>query len=187
MAFEPGALARARKANGQHHRTFRLSRRGAWLYLSLRRHFSGHVGFSSFPGRPAWRGQSWCLSRGPLATASSPPSAAPIAISPKLLPLAFAGRSISRGLRLLRLWLLRWLSFKLGLPALRGSVRLRLGKLGLQRRGIVLGRFFRRGLTAPIAVACPSAHVALVTRLPIWEQFGAHPFRGSVDPVFCDP
>jgi hypothetical protein len=107
-----------------------------------------------------------------LWTPAAPTTPAPAAaIAPQTLRLRLArlrGRFRIR-LRFLQFGLVR-LRFKFRLTIFYGFrvfPQLAIGKPGLQRRWALLrgrGRLLRLFLAPPVAVACPSTHVALVTR-----------------------
>ena len=105
--------------------------------------------------------------------AAATPSAAPIAIaSPALLLGRIPCAAFGHGLRFLHFRLVR-LSFKFRLAAFRLFAATWVGKSWLQGCGTVCRRLVPRlfALFAPlVAVACPSSHVALVTRPARLEQ-----------------
>jgi hypothetical protein len=182
VALEPGTLARAGKADRQDHGALRLL--GGRGRLSYR--FGGcgwRLRLAGFAGWTARPGQGWRLRRSRWTIAPSATSTAAVAAAPERLLRAIAGADFRRRLGFLKLGLVG-LRFELRLLALRRFRSGRFGKLRLQRRGTVLSRFFCLRLAPPAAVAAPSAHVALVTRLPSREQSGLSPFCASMSLMF---
>src|ERR1019366_356290 len=133
---------------------------------SLRR-FLGLARFSGWTTR-ARQGRGLCgLLWTPTPAASS---AAAVAVAPLLLRRLFATTRRAGGLRLVRCDLRFRLSFglccEIGLPVSVGLSSRGIGKFGLQRGGILLPWLAVLRFAPLAAVAHPSAHVALVTRLP---------------------
>jgi len=182
VAFEPGTLARARKADRQDHSALRLFGRCGRLSYRFGG-FGWRFGLAGFASGTSWSGQSWRLRRSRWTIATSATSAAAVAVTPELLLRPHVSVRFRRGLGFLKLRFI-WLRFELRLQ-LRRRFRTRwLGKLWLQRRGTVWSRFFCRRLPPLAAVAAPSTHVALVTRFPSWEQSDLLPFCASASRSF---
>ncbi len=181
MALEPGTLARAWKADRQDHSALRLFGRcgrrdcrfGSFVWRF------GLAGFASWTARS---GQRWWLRSSRLTIAASATSTPAVAVASHLLLRRCVPVSFHRGLGFLKLWVVR-LRFELRLLA-HGFRTSRLGKLRLQRRGTIWSRLFCRRLAPLAAVAAPSTHVALVTRLPSLEQSGLFPFCASASSPF---
>ena len=131
------------------------------------------VRFRSFAGRTSRSWQSGRLRRSLLPPTPSPAAASAITVSPQLRVLVSTHRLRRRVGFVGGSNGLRWsfavnveIRLALGLDLLRG----RIWKLGLQRSGVLLCWLFILRFAPLAAVTHPSAHVALVTRLPRREQ-----------------
>ncbi len=129
-------------------------------------------GLASFSRRTARARQSWGLYRLLWTATTATSSAATVAVAPLLLRRLFASNGRAGRLRLGRRsrgfrWSFR-LRYKIRLPVTVDVSRRGIGKFGLQRSGILLPLLVVLRFAPLAAVAHPSAHVALVTRLPSW-------------------
>jgi hypothetical protein len=119
--------------------------------------------FRAFAGWAARNGQSWRMGWRLRTVSSAAPAAPAVAIAPELLLVC---RVYASDFRSSLMFLRFGLGFRLSLEfRLFAGVTFGFWELGLQRSGAFL-RWFIGLLLAPLAaVAHPSAHAALVTRL----------------------
>jgi hypothetical protein len=178
MTLEPCAFAGPGQSDGEHYRALRFPGLvGRWWTRCSGGNCCGlgYVGrvlsFARFSGGTSRARQGWCLCGLRWTATPATPSATAIAVAAQRLCTLLARTHHAGWLRFVRCGLgfsvsFRLLGCEIALPV---GIRLTgcgLGELRLERGWVLLPGLFVLRFAPLTAVAHPSAHVALVTRLP---------------------